>query len=142
MHDLIVLEGKVSGDDIDSNGHANISFYTKTFDHATFKFQSSLGVPHDSALEQRPSFFASRMLVAYKSEMFLGEEWKVDSHIYQLAEDRMGILHKLKRSERITCTCFMLCFSVSLPDRKITRLTPELFENCKKLLLPGVTDPF
>ena len=137
-----VLSGEVQSNHIDSNGHANISFYAKIFDEATFKFQSIIGLPHETEIDHRLSLFASRMLVSYKSEMFVGEKWEIDACLYQLGKDRLGIFHRLKTASRITCTCYMLCISVSLPDRKITNLTSEVFENSKKHLMLGMADPF
>jgi len=139
---MILESGEVGIAHIDSNGHANISFYTEVFDNATFKIQNLIGVPIDSSIIERMTFFASRMLVSYKSEIFLGAKWEIDTHIYQVTDERIGIFHKLKSEKKTVSTCFMLCFAISLPSRNTSKISKGVLENCKKYLITGIRDPF
>ena len=134
--------GEVGIAHIDSNGHANISFYTEVFDNATFRIQNLIGIPHDSSIIERTTFFASRMLVSYKSEIFLGAKWEIDTHIYQVTDERIGFFHKLQSEKKIVSTCFMLCFPISLPSRNISKISNSVLENSKKYLISGIRDPF
>jgi acyl-CoA thioesterase FadM len=139
---MILESGEVGITHIDSNGHANVSFYTEAFDKATFKIQNLLGIPHGSSEIERMTFFASRMLVSYKSELFLGAKWEIDTYIYFVTDERIGFFHKLISENKSISNCFMLCFAISLPNRNISKISNIVLENSKKYLISGIRNPF
>ena len=74
------FRGNVQAEWVDHNGHMNLAYYVLAFDLATDKFFQSFGVDQKYRDENQLSTFAGSVHVHYKSELRLGDEFKINCY--------------------------------------------------------------
>ncbi len=105
---------------IDHNGHMNVAYYVLAFDEATDAAYEEWGIGLDYPNTSGCSVFTLGMNVDYLSELFEGDEIRVETGLVDCDEKRIHYFHRMynDRTGMLAATNESLCMNVELATRK------------------------
>lgn len=125
-----MFEMTVPADDIDENGHMNITAYFKYGAWAPWLRLGQLGMSDDYIPRRRLSFFTVEHRIGYTGELRLGERFSV--HL-GLAGRTAKAVHSVsyvldEEHDRLACTMEIMYVHVSMESRRSVPIPGDLAE--------------
>ena len=119
MSELIVREGLVKPDWIDSYGHMNMAMYVQACDHATYAFWEH--VNDNRPLDERggAEYAVVETHVRYLRELRLGDAVRVTTQLLGADEKRFCVFHRLLHAEEgyVAATNEVMALGFDLGER-------------------------
>lgn len=138
----LTSQGKVQESWIDRNGHMNIMWYMALFDKGTDVMLEKIGITSTSMGSDATTTIASRIYVAHRKELLVGEAWELWSGLTSLDAASLTFTHRLVSLATMRATCDIKTNAFSIRTRKQASLPVAILERAKKYLVPGLADYF
>jgi acyl-CoA thioester hydrolase len=124
---------------IDHNGHMNVAYYVLAFDEATDAAYEQWGIGLDYPSSSDCSVFTLGMNVDYRSELFKGDEVRIDTDLVDYDEKRIHYFHRMynHQSGDLAATNECLCMNVDLDGRKARVFPGDVMARLGASLLDG-----
>ena len=90
--------GMVMAQEIDSNGHMNVQFYSRKFDAATAQFMTLIGFDLNELRSQDHGFAYVEITVKYLRELFEDQAVHIETQVLDCANKVVTIQHEMKSS--------------------------------------------
>ena len=90
--------GMVMAQEIDSNGHMNVQFYSRKFDAATAQFMMLIGHDLKEFKSQELGFAYVELTIKYLRELFEDQAVHIESQVVDCANKVVTIQHTMKHS--------------------------------------------
>ena len=94
--------GYVMTDEIDSNGHMNVQFYTKKFDLASGQLLARIGYDFQDDMHENTGFAYVESTIKYLKEVMEDSPIHVISEIYEVGNKVVTVKHSLIHSVKNT----------------------------------------
>ena len=128
--------GYVMADEIDSNGHMNVQFYTKKFDMASGQLLARLGFDFQDDIDQNTGFAYVESTIKYIKEVMRDSPIHIISEIVSVGNKVVTVKHKLQHSidQTLHSECIMkwvlfdksIRKSIALPEALSKSLTSSV----------------
>jgi len=138
----LTAEGEVEEKWIDINGHMNIAHYVALFDKGTFAMLKKIGIDSASLKENLPTVVASRIYVAHRKELLLGDRWELWSGFASISKETLTISHRLISNSSSRAVCDIKGEVISPVTRGKSNLSDETVELAQSYLVKGLRDRF
>ena len=135
------IHGTVEENWIDSNGHVNISVYTKLLD-LSLENLSAMHNSINSLLPDNISFVVARILTVHISEMRFPCDWSINAGIFEINSKGFKSYHELVNGDRRVAKFYVLCSFFSLKQRKSYEIHSSRVDNFSFAVVKGILDPF
>ncbi len=90
--------GLVMAQEVDSNGHMNVQFYTTKFDMASGQFMASIGIDFTKMKAQQKGFAYVEMNIRYIKEVLEDDPIHIETKVLACSRKVVTIFHTLKHS--------------------------------------------
>jgi acyl-CoA thioesterase FadM len=135
----LTLEQKIKNEWLDEYKHLNIQFYLKLFNDAWVNLLLKSGRTLD---EDNIGVVASRVLMAYRSEVKVGEAIEIWSGFTGLESQYITVKQKLTVDGKTRATCDARLYAFNLTSRKQSQFTADFLETASKFRIAGAEDYF
>jgi len=139
---VLTSSGSVPASWIDSNGHMNVAWYTSIFDEACKAMLARFGLVIGQSTGQRISVVASRMNLAFRKELLLGEVWQLWSGGLSVGSGCLALTHRLMSEGCNRASCDVQLLAFDLDHRVPTSLPNAVRQLAEASRLIGIADPF
>ncbi len=90
--------GLVMAQEVDSNGHMNVQFYTTKFHMASGQFMASIGIDFTKMKAQQKGFAYVEMNIRYIKEVLEDDPIHIETKVLACSRKVVTIFHTLKNS--------------------------------------------
>lgn len=90
--------GLVMAQEVDSNGHMNVQFYTTKYDMASGQFMASLGIDFQERKRQKLGFAYVEMTIRYIKEVMEDDPIHIETIVRGVSNKVVSIEHHMKHS--------------------------------------------
>lgn len=90
--------GLVMAQEVDSNGHMNVQFYTTKYDMASGQFMAQLGIDFTQMKAQQKGFAYVEMNIRYIKEVLEDDPIHIETKVLACSRKVVTIFHTLKNS--------------------------------------------
>ncbi len=90
--------GLVMAQEVDSNGHMNVQFYTTKYDMASGQFMASLGIDFKERKRQQLGFAYVEMTIRYIKEVMEDDPIHIETVVRGVSSKVVSIEHHMKHS--------------------------------------------
>ena len=124
---------------IDHNGHMNVAYFVLAFDQATDavyeNWQIGLSYPEKSG----SSVFTLGMNVDYASELFAGDDIRIETTLVDYDQKRIHYIHEMfnARNSAFAASNECLCMNVNLESRKSAAFPDYVLEQLERSVHRG-----
>ncbi len=136
MSELIVREGLVKPDWIDSYGHMNMAYYVLACDHSTYAFWESAN--GDARPEERggAEYAVVETHVNYREELRLDDPFRVSTQLLGADEKRFRLFHTLTHASEgfLAATNEVMALGFDLNARGLMRFKPAVQARMQEIL--------
>lgn len=135
------LSGTVVTEQIDCNGHLNISEYAKIIDLATTNFVTLSKI--NSLMEsETQSFVAARVFYNHYRELLIEDSWRINSGILKLSKEGFTLLHIIFEDSNRIAKIYIKCVFFDKLLRKKAQVSQAQLDSINLTFIPGIEDPF
>ncbi len=122
------FDRRVEDDDIDENGHMNVTSYFRWGIWAPWKRLEGLGMGQRYLDERRLSFFTVEQRLGYHSEMRHGQHYTTRAALVERSDKALHLASFVIDEERATIACFLelMYVHVSLESRRAVAIPDDL----------------
>jgi len=126
------FRGYVMRDELDSNDHMNVQYYTKKFDLASGQFLARIGFDYQDSMDNL-GFAYVESTIKYIKEVKGDSPIHITSEIHEVARKVVTIQHTMWHSlnETLHSECLMKWVLFDMATRKSIELPEELSEALK-----------
>ena len=135
-------QGVVPEEWIDINGHMNVAHYMSLFDKGTFCLLEHFSINQTSVAEGKPTVVASRVYVAHRKELCLGEQWQLWSGLVSIEAGSLTITHRLCSGVATHAVCDIMGQVISPLTRSKGVLSETQIEQAQRYKISGLKDRF
>ena len=123
-----LLEGEVTPDFIDANGHMNIRHYLDAGAMAADVLCRRIGVDDDYRADRRLGVFTAEHHIRYFSEMHLGGKFSTHTVVVDRSASTGHLLSFIvdRSTERLACTVEIILVSVDMDTRRPTAFPADV----------------
>ena len=123
-------------DELDSNNHMNVQFYTKKFDIASGQLLARLGFDYQDILDREVGFAYVESVIKYIREVMGDSPIHITSEIHQVENKVVTVKHSMIHSIKGTLhsECYMKWLLFDRQLRKSIPLPEELSKSLKSLI--------
>lgn len=116
---------------VDYNGHMNVAYYVLIFDHATDVLLELVGLDEAHRHETGGSVFVVESHILYLQEVLSGAVVEVSTHIIEVDEKRLHLLHSmfLPETDEPVATIELMILHVDLNTRKSAPFATQIKSN-------------
>lgn len=118
---MLVAEGEVKPEWIDTNGHMNVAYYVLAFDSGVDLLWARAGIDDKYIKTRKCSTFAVEAHITYQQELCVGEPYRVTAQILALDSKRLHQFQRLynAKSGALSATAEWLNLHVNLESRRV-----------------------
>ena len=118
---MLVAEGEVKPEWIDSNGHMNVAYYVLAFDSGVDLLWSKAGIDDTYVKTRNLSTFAVEAHITYQRELCVGDAYQVTAQILALDSKRLHQFQRIynAKSGALAATAEWLNLHVDLEKRRV-----------------------
>ncbi|NET35061.1 MAG: acyl-CoA thioesterase [Cyanothece sp. SIO1E1] len=90
--------GLVMAQEVDSNGHMNVQFYTTKYDIASGQFMAKLGIDYQEQKRRKLGFVYVEMTIRYIKEVMEDDPIHIESIVRAVSRKVVSVEHQMKHS--------------------------------------------
>ena len=126
----------------DRNNHMNIAYYLSFYSDSTFLLLNEIGLNKDCIENNSVSAVVSRIYTAHNNELFVDDEFLIESGIIDYDYTSIVLVHKIKFNTVLMSKCYMRVNFISSESREKVGVPRNLFDECHKFFNKGLTNVF
>lgn len=132
----LILEGQVSSDFIDVNGHMNIRHYLDAGAHGADVVCRQVGIDDDYRAERRLGVFTAEHHIRYFTEMHEGGKFTVHTAFLERSPKAAHLLSFIldRDLEVLSCTVEILLVSVDMDTRRPAEFADDVAARMDELI--------
>ena len=118
---MLVAEGVVKPEWIDSNGHMNVAYYVLAFDSGVDLLWRRAGITDDYIRNRKLSTFAVEAHITYQQELCVGDPYRVTAQILAIDSKRVHQFQRIYNADSgaLAATAEWLNLHVDLETRRV-----------------------
>jgi acyl-CoA thioester hydrolase len=113
---------------IDYNGHLNVAFYLKLFDHGFDGCYERFGFRPDVMRARNASSFAAELHLTFQRELMVGDKVRVTSQLLGFDAKRFWMFQSMYHagSGDLSATCEWMSLYIDMTERRVVEMPAEL----------------
>ena len=128
--------GLVMAQEVDSNGHMNVQYYTTKYDMASGQFMARLGVDFQKQKQKKLGFAYVEMSICYLKEVLEDDPIHIETSVREVSSKVVTIEHHMKHSvtRKLLSTAIAKWVVFDQVERKAVVLEEEFRQSLEQMI--------